>query len=130
MNRQVWIFAVLGLLVALALAVFVAPHASSAPDGLERVAADKGFLEKGEQRPLWQYALMPDYLVQGLGNGPMATAAAGFAGTLCAFIFGCVLARLSRRRKSEAPATPADAEASLQASSRGVGGQSHEGTGK
>lgn len=112
MNRRIWTFAVLGLLVALFLAAFVSPYASSAPDGLERVAADKGFLEKCDARPLWRHALMPDYLLRGFGEGPLATAAAGLLGTLCAFAAGYALARLIRARNTAASAAPGSPEGS------------------
>jgi len=106
-NRDLWLFAATGLLVALLLAVFVAPHASTAPDGLERVAADKGFLEKGEARPLWRHALMPDYLVQQLGEGAASTAVAGLMGTLCTFMAGFMLARMLRgKTKPPSPPSP------------------------
>ena len=50
---------------------------------------------------------MPDYLVQRLGEGPAAKAAAGLFGTLCAFAIGYVLARLLRRNgRPEAPVPP------------------------
>ncbi len=115
MNRSLWIFATAGLLVALCLAVFVSPYASSAPDGLDRVAADKGFLDKVHDRTIWRHALMPDYLARGLGDGPLSTAAAGLFGTLCAFAVGCVLARLVRRPTLGVPTL--GASASLPASS-------------
>ena len=38
-------FTILALAVALILGVFVSPYASSKPDGLERVAADQGFVD-------------------------------------------------------------------------------------
>ncbi len=98
MNRRTLIFTGLGLLAALCLAAFVAPYASSAPDGLERIATDKGFVEKGEVQALWRHALMPNYVVRQLGDDPVSTAAAGLAGTLCAFVLGFILARLVRAR--------------------------------
>ncbi len=113
MKSRTWIFASLGLLAALSLAAFVSPYASPAPDGLERVATDKGFLEKAEARPLWRHALMPDYLLRGWGNGPASTATAGLLGTLCAFAVGCALARVVKGKSLGAPVTPAKAEASL-----------------
>ncbi|MFH1854041.1 MAG: PDGLE domain-containing protein, partial [Candidatus Omnitrophota bacterium] len=41
----------LWLTAALILAFVVSPFAASSPDGLEKVAADNGFLEKGETEP-------------------------------------------------------------------------------
>ncbi len=110
MSRGTWLFTLAGLFVALFLAGFFSRFASSAPDGLERIAADKGFLEKGEGAPLWRHALMPNYVLKKLGDGPAATAAAGLAGTLCAFAGGCALARLIRARSKRAKARPASLE--------------------
>ena len=42
-NARTWTVVVGGLLVALALAFFVSPFASRSPDGLNKVAIDKGF---------------------------------------------------------------------------------------
>jgi cobalt/nickel transport protein len=72
------------LLVALAVAVVLSPFASSNPDGLERVAEDKGFLERGEGKEVIT-APIPDYLLPGVENERLATAAAGFVGTLVTF---------------------------------------------
>ena len=70
-----------GLLIALSLAVFVSPFASSWPDGLERVAGDKGFIELAEVKPLVS-SLIPDYAWPGIKSERLATSVAGFAGTL------------------------------------------------
>ena len=76
-----------GLLLALGLAIFLAPFASKAPDGLERVAQDKGFLERAEGRGRGKGfpSPIPDYALPGVRNGALATALAGLAGTLIAF---------------------------------------------
>lgn len=80
-----------GLLVAAALAFFISPFASSSPDGLEKVAEEKGFIEKGRQ-PVWTHAPMPDYQVPLTGRKPGALA--GVAGTLLVFgiAFGIAVA--------------------------------------
>lgn len=72
------------LLVALAVAIFLSPFASSNPDGLERVAEDKGFLEQAEGKEVISSPI-PDYLFPGIGSERAATAAAGFVGTLVTF---------------------------------------------
>lgn len=72
------------LLVALAVAIFLSPFASSNPDGLERVAEDKGFLERAEGKEVIS-APIPDYLFPGIDSERVATAAAGFVGTLVTF---------------------------------------------
>ncbi|MFQ6117689.1 MAG: PDGLE domain-containing protein [Candidatus Bipolaricaulia bacterium] len=71
-----------GLLLAFGLALFLSPFASKAPDGLERVAEDKGFIERAEGG---FHSPIPDYAIPGLRNGALATGLAGLAGTLIAF---------------------------------------------
>jgi hypothetical protein len=74
-------FLAAGLVVALALAVFVGPRASGEPDGLERVAIDHGFAETADDHAL---ADLPtaDYGERGMGAG--AAGAIGVAITLAA----------------------------------------------
>lgn len=72
---------VAGLLIALFLAGILSPLASSLPDGLERVAIDLGFLERGEGKHAIGSPL-PDYALPGVENEPLATASAGIIGTL------------------------------------------------
>lgn len=74
----------LWLLVALILAFFISPFASSSPDGLEKVAEDKDFLEKGEVEPVFT-SPVPDYTWPGMDNETVATGLAGIFGTLIAF---------------------------------------------
>jgi cobalt/nickel transport protein len=84
-----------GLLVALALAAIVAPHASKAPDGLEKVA-EKGFAAKAE---VWKHAPMPDYEVPSAGRGsPLATGLAAVIGTLVVFAAAVGIGMVIRRR--------------------------------
>lgn len=84
---------IVGLLIALALAL-LSPLASPHPDGLERVAEDKGFLETAGE-PL--YELIPDYLFPGIADEAAATMVAGVVGTMLLFGLGYGLARLLRR---------------------------------
>jgi PDGLE domain len=90
-------FVVLGL----ALAVGVSPYASSSPDGLEKVAEKKGFLEDGRLHSLQEDAPIPDYAFPGIDNPRLATAAAGFVGTLLVAAIGAGIAWLVRRRRAE-----------------------------
>lgn len=87
------------LLAALAVAVFLSPYASSFPDGLERVAEDFGFIEKGEEQVL--KSPIPDYAFPGVRNEGLGTALAGAAGTLLTFgaVYG--LSKAVARRKRE-----------------------------
>jgi len=90
-----------GLLLALGLAFFLAPFASKAPDGLERVAEDQGFLARAEGREVFPSPI-PDYEIPGVRSEALATALAGLAGTLVAFglaiIIGYGLKALAPKR--------------------------------
>lgn len=92
------IFMGCGLFLALALAAFVSPHASSAPDGLERVAEDKGFIDKAEGAEVWRHAPAPDYTVPGVKDEGVSTALAGVLGTLAVFGAAIGVALLLRKR--------------------------------
>lgn len=72
------------LLVSLAIAAFLSPFASSNPDGLERVAEDKGFLHLSEGKEVVQ-SPMPDYVMPGIKNETVAGSLAGVTGTLLTF---------------------------------------------
>lgn len=85
-----------GLFLALLLAL-VSPLASSAPDGLERVAEDQGFAHRARQAPL---KIMADYLFPGVGNEVLATILAGVVGTLVVFGLVYGLGRLLGRQRA------------------------------
>jgi len=85
----------IALLVALLMAI-ISPFASSSPDGLEKVAEDKGFIEKATEAP---YQLMADYLFPGVENEAVATILAGIIGTLAIFGLAYGVARLLRRKQ-------------------------------
>jgi hypothetical protein len=94
-QRRWWL---IGLALALAVALF-SPLASSHPDGLERVAEDKGFMERAGEAP---YELIPDYVFPGIDNEAVATILAGLVGT--GVVFGLVygLAWVLRRQSGQA----------------------------
>jgi cobalt/nickel transport protein len=93
-------FILVGLLVSLLIAIFVSPFASPSPDGLEKVAEIKGFLQKGEEWVLWKLSLMPDYSIPGIKKEGVATGLSGFIGTLIVFGVGYGVARLIRSKRS------------------------------
>lgn len=90
------------LAVAVGLATAVSPFASSSPDGLEAVAREKRFIERGEPHAVQGDAPIAGYAFPGIANERVATGLAGFAGTLLVFAIGYGAARLLRRRP-EAP---------------------------
>jgi cobalt/nickel transport system permease protein len=81
-----------GLLLALGLALFVAPFACSLPDGLEAVASLLGFHDKTAS-PTWP-APLADYRLPFIGSVTVATGIAGLIGTVVAFGAAYLLARV------------------------------------
>lgn len=106
MNRRLGVFVVAGLLVALALAFFVSPEASSSPDGMEKVAIDEGFVDEADDHALADGPLA-DYGVEGVDDERLGTGLAGIAGVVVTFaVMGglLLLVRLvARRRRPDAP---------------------------
>ena len=92
---------VYGLIVSLGLAVFIAPFASSWPDGLEKVAESLGFGTRAASPALG--APLPDYTVPGIASETMSTVLAGVAGTLVAFLVSFLIARILTRRTAARP---------------------------
>ncbi len=92
-----------GLAIALAVAS-LSPLASSSPDGLERVAEDKGFLDTAQDSP---YEIIADYLFPGIENEALATILAGVVGTVIVFGIGYAVAHLfvDLRRSRRAPSS-------------------------
>jgi cobalt/nickel transport protein len=86
----------MSLLLILVIAGFLSLLASSAPDGLERIAEDKGFLARTK---VVLRAPLPDYLWPGINNGKAASIFSGVTGTLLMFGLGCSAAWLLRRKK-------------------------------
>jgi len=89
-----WHFA---LLISLLVAV-LSPLASSSPDGLEKVAENKGFLGMAHNVP---FQVIADYVFPGIHNETLATILAGLLGTLV--VFGAVygLSWLIKSRRIE-----------------------------
>jgi multisubunit Na+/H+ antiporter MnhC subunit len=105
------ILLLVGLGIALLVTLF-SPLASSKPDGLERVAEDKAFVDKGKDAP---YEVITDYAFPWVDNEDAATILAGIVGVLVvtALVIGLGLGftALSRRAslsaaKSGGPAPP------------------------
>ncbi len=96
------VFVVLGLALAVGLAVFASPFASASPDGLEKVADDNGFLAAGRLADIQEDSPIPDYAFPGIDNPRLATAAAGFVGVLVVAALAYGLAAVARRRRASA----------------------------
>jgi len=92
-------FTAVALALAVGLATGLAPFASPAPDGLDRVARDEGFAHAARPHPAQAGSLAPGSAVPGVEDERVARALAGFAGTLAAFGACLVLAAVLRRRR-------------------------------
>jgi cobalt/nickel transport system permease protein len=92
-----------GLVVAAALVILVAPHASSSPDGLERVAAEQG-IDAGARDHALSDGPLADYSLGGDGRSALGTAVAGLAGIAVTFAVGAGAVWVFRRRRHQAAA--------------------------
>lgn len=86
----------IGLLACLVVA-FLSPLASSSPDGLERVAENKGFIDLAQEAP---FQIIADYVFPGIENEAVATILAGLVGSLILFgvVYSVAWLLKSRRR--------------------------------
>ena len=91
-------FVVGGLVAALVLVFVLAPIASSAPDGLEKVAVDMGFSEAATDHPVG--GPLADYGVSGVDSERAGTVLAGTIGVAATFAIGLAIATLLRRRRA------------------------------
>jgi cobalt/nickel transport system permease protein len=94
-----------GVVLALVVGIVAVFFASPSPDGLERVAEDKGFIEAALDAP---FEIIPDYVAPGIANETLAGVIAVVLGTLLLFAVGYGIARTLRRRShtlAEAPVT-------------------------
>jgi cobalt/nickel transport system permease protein len=85
------VLVLVGVAVAVALVVFVAPFASSAPDGLEKVGADTG-IDAGAT---------PHHLADGPFTS-LPTGLAGIVGIAATFVIGAGVLWVVRRRRDRA----------------------------
>jgi cobalt/nickel transport protein len=87
MKANTKLFLVAGLLLALALALFVSPFADSDPDGLTKVAEEEGFADAEQEHDLAD-SPVADYDVRGVDDDRVSTGAAGVIGVLVTFGVG------------------------------------------
>jgi cobalt/nickel transport system permease protein len=96
------VFLAVGLLVTLLLAGVLSFYASSAPDGLEKVAADKSLDAQARDHALSD-SPFADYGTKGIEDGRLSGGVAGAAGVLVTLGAGgtlfFVLRRLEGRRE-------------------------------
>lgn len=93
-----------GLLIALAIALF-SFVASPAPDGLERVAIDHGFMGQALEPA---FKLLPDYQIPFLASPVASGIAAVILGVLVVFVVAILISFVGRRKRAESSMGPAD----------------------
>lgn len=79
MNKKYIYFGIIALIIG----GFISLFASSSPDGLEKVAEDKGFIAAALDYPF--STIMPDYAFP-INNEYLATSLAGIIGTIFTFL--------------------------------------------
>jgi len=79
MDRRLWAFLGVGLLVTLLVAGVASGFASSEPDGLEKVAIDEDFIDTAEDSAVAGSPLA-DYGVEGIDDERVGTGLAGIIG--------------------------------------------------
>jgi len=105
-RASIRLFVAVALSLAVGLAFVLSPYASSAPDGLNRVAGDKGFDETAQVRAIQDRSPIPGYAFPGIENEKLAKGVAGFVGTLGVFAVGYGLAYVVARRRDPAAHAP------------------------
>ncbi|MER6319608.1 energy-coupling factor ABC transporter permease [Streptomyces sp. NPDC001581] len=96
-TKKVW---ATGLVTALVLAGFVSYYASASPDGLEKVAADKGIDEKVEDHAAADSPLA-DYGVKNVDDARLSGGLAGVIGVGVTVVAGTGIFWAVRRRRTE-----------------------------
>jgi hypothetical protein len=105
------VLVVVGIAIALLITLF-SPLASASPDGLEKVAENKGFIESAKDAP---YKLIADYAFPWVDNEDLATILAGAVGVLIVAGVTFALAFGLQRLGSRSPAAEKRRDAGPQA---------------
>jgi cobalt/nickel transport protein len=98
-------FLVAGILVALGLAVFASPFASTSPDGLNRVAEDQGFSGAAD-RHAFDSGPVAGYELDAVEDERWSKGLSGLIGVALTFTLGFVLfaaLRAARARRTNPP---------------------------
>jgi cobalt/nickel transport system permease protein len=95
-----------GLAASLVLAGFVSFYASASPDGLEKVASDKGIDSKAEEHAAADSPLA-DYSIEGLTDSRISGGLAGVIGVGVTVVAGTgVFWAVRKRRTSDSDTSP------------------------
>lgn len=104
-------FAIAAVVVCLMLAGILSYYASGSPDGLNRVAIDKGF-DAQEKDHASSDSPLAGYAASGISNERLSGAVAGVAGVAVVLALGGGLGYVVRRReRAETPSASPDTSA-------------------
>jgi PDGLE domain len=95
-------FLVVGIAAAVTMVILIAPNANPNPDGLEKVAADKGIDSEARDHALADGPLA-DYGVGGVDNRYLGTWVAGLIGVAVTFAVAAAVMYVVRRARRPAP---------------------------
>ncbi len=87
-------WALAGVVLSLVV-VLLSPFASANPDGLERVATDLGFINRGQSAV---YNILPDYTLPFLGQTPLSTIMSGVIGMFVVLALALMAGRSLQKR--------------------------------
>ena len=93
-------FVIIAVVVCLALAGIVSYYASGSPDGLNRVAIDKGF-DKQESDHAAKDSPLAGYGAKGVDNERLSSGVAGVAGVLVVLVAAGGLGYVVRRKSRD-----------------------------
>lgn len=94
-------FLIGGVVVAAFCAMVVSQFAASDPDGLEKVASDKGFIDSARDHDLGD-SVFADYATRGIDNPELSLAIAGITGVAVTLIVGSGLVVATRQLRRPA----------------------------
>jgi cobalt/nickel transport protein len=91
-------FLLAGILVSIFVAGFLSFYASSSPDGLEKVAEDKGFLDTA-QESVNSGSVLSDYGIAGIDNERLSVGLSGLIGVVVTLVLSLVIFKSLARKK-------------------------------
>jgi cobalt/nickel transport system permease protein len=98
-GKRLSVFIALGIAVATAVVVLVAPFANANPDGFEKVSAEHG-IDTNATEHLLADGPLADYSPRGVDNDFAATGIAGVIGVVVTFVVGAGTVVVVRRLRS------------------------------
>jgi cobalt/nickel transport system permease protein len=107
-KKNLTLFIVGGLIVALGLAFFVSPFASASPDGLNKVAIDHG-LDSSATDSATADSPLAGYAVSGVDDESLSKGLSGIIGVAITFGLAMILFGILRVVRSHRAETPAAA---------------------